>query len=1739
MKRCLSLLLALLLILEVTPAPQAFAESIGGNQSFSARSETGNSVFVLPEGLQEIEAEAFLGDTSIQNVVVPRSVEKIGSRAFADCKGLQQISLANPDLSIADDAFSGISDDVLFFAHDSSQTMLWILSHGFACESLDGESDQLAALQNLLAIGGYAPGTEQSVFTTKCLIVRNVSGTERLPDISLYHPIDIFKSDDNLYFVQFGTGEDAQNCFNMLDALSGYEVEPDRIIEKESVSAAGVTIAKNWGSNDVMGFDTYAPFVAGKATGSVKIAVIDTGVQNGSWSGNIADAVSLVGGNATVDTANHGSSVASIINDCMGPAVDNATLIPIKAINGESRSRISVILQSLKYAEANGADIVNMSFGWDISEGRSPAIENQIQRLLSNGTLVVGAAGNGSGSVMFPACVSGVTTVSALTYSESKGYAVASRTGTEVDFTAPGIHLFTKAGGNVNSAGDTIGAASTSFAAPQITAALALLYLDPAHTGSAMSTLISCCDDLGTEGLQKSAYGNGLPRLDQLVKIPAESIQVRNIDGGEIPKVMWVGEDFLMGWTVLPKDSTDKLVTITVDDANVIKVKQYGTGNAVVTALKSGDAVITLTCGTASTQVQLHVEQPVTKIDIVGAAEQLILGKTMQLSAVVSPNNADNKNVRWSTSNSQIASVSASGLVTPVSEGKVSITCEATDGYGTKAFVNIEVIEIPEVESLTLSAKEKDISQKTVTLILGEQLTLQPEVKPDNAPQNVSYRVLPDNGTITVAENGIVFANAPGTVTLIATAGKITDYLQITVVVMPTSVTINAAKNWMDIDDQMVLSASLQPANVSEKTVSWSSSNPEIASVNAETGMVTAIAPGDVQITCEAAGGIKNSIQLTVRQPITVTFDANGGNCYVQERGAFSNFELGTLPTPTRKYYSFDGWYSAPEGGVKYTATSTLKQSATLYAHWNGNPYTVTLDANGGTINGEATATMQGTVDSKLGTIANPVRKYYDFLGWYSADGEMVTSDYVQSNDSNLTLKAHWKARPSTITFDANGGDCDTDSVDALVDSALSVLPTPTRSYYIFDGWFTAREGGTKVTAPYTRTTTDPITLYAHWTPMKYTVTFNANGGACETTTLQGTVDTKLGTLPDATRTEYVFLGWYLADGTPITKEFSKSDNADITLIAHWKANPYTVSFDACGGTVGVASKQCAVDSPLGELPQPERKYYDFLGWFTASTGGTQVTSTFVKSNSVNMTLFAHWAPHKYTITFNANGGQCAETSRTVSVDQAIGNLPNISRTYYTFDGWYTAASGGTKVTATYQKSDDSNMTLYAHWTPGTYTITWNANGGSCSQATSTGTVDKAIGSTPTPTRSYYTFNGWYTATSGGTKVDTTYVNKTTDNKTFYAQWSPMEYTMKFDLNGGTSFSSGSSQKTGKVNTAIGTLPVPVRTGYDFAGWYDAASGGNKVDEKYVQSNTTTKTVYAHWNVKQYGISWSNPSNGSITVKRTSSPLAGAAAGAITSGAKVYHGDVLSVSYTAASGYSVATKGSTAITVSGSIGSSVIYATTTPNNYTYNIVYKSSNGTNLGSTTVTYAFGTTNTISAPAKSGYNTPGSQSVKWDSTSAKTITFTYSPTGTATSQSLTSGNWWKPNSSSGITFSVKGEWQNRTANSVQVRIVWTQSIKTAAFGFNQWFYCSFWDGGNSVANTGSVKIASTTTWPYKSDSGPWHTGSVTAYSNWITVPLSSTGPCTVGVACDWWTDGNASKGSWGSAGIAIPAY
>ena len=115
----------------------------------------------------------------------------------------------------------------------------------------------------------------------------------------------------------------------------------------------------------------------------------------------------------------------------------------------------------------------------------------------------------------------------------------------------------------------------------------------------------------------------------------------------------------------------------------------------------------------------------------------------------------------------------------------------------------------------------------------------------------------------------------------------------------------------------------------------------------------------------------------------------------------------------------------------------------------------------------------------------------------------------------------------------------------------------------------------------------------------------------------------------------------------------------------------------------------------------------------------------------------------------------------------------------------------------------------------------------------------------------------------------------------------------------------------------------------------------------------------------------------------------------MSNGATIYYGDVLKVTYTENTGYTLSSKGSESITVKGNVTSSTIYATATANSYTYNIVYKSVNGTALGTDSVTYKFGTTNTITPKEFAGYTTPSAKSVKWDSTNKKTIEFIYKPT------------------------------------------------------------------------------------------------------------------------------------------------
>ena len=431
------------------------------------------------------------------------------------------------------------------------------------------------------------------------------------------------------------------------------------------------------------------------------------------------------------------------------------------------------------------------------------------------------------------------------------------------------------------------------------------------------------------------------------------------------------------------------------------------------------------------------------------------------------------------------------------------------------------------------------------------------------------------------------------------------------------------------------------------------------------------------------------------------------------------------------------------------------------------------------------------------------------------------------------------------------------------------------------------------------------------------------------------------------------------------------------------------------------------------------------------------------------------------------------------------------------------------------------------------------------------------------------------------------------DEETF-AKYAKGVFQVSFDANGGT------VEETGKeliCYDKVGEMPEPTRTGYAFLGWFTDPSEGTQITPEYVFDDVNDVTLYAHWQILSYTATWSAGTGYAISVNRTASPYGNAAVGAISSGATVYYGDTLNISYSAATGYTLGSTGVKTVTVTKDVTGSDIYAsatannytynivcksttgaqlqtstvtkafgttntiaapaidgyatpasqsvtwdstsaktitfTYTPNNYTYNVVYKSSNGTNLGSTTVTKPFGTTNTITPPGKSGYNTPAAQSVKWDSTSAKTITFTYKPTEQPTPQKMTSGTWTSWTGSSGKTYGIDytawAEYRNRTANSVQIRVKWTNTITANSwYGYGQWFTAKI--NGTSA---GEVQLATSGTWSGNSTSSR----SVTGYSGWVTVSLG-TGATNVSVSATF-RDQNGISKSWSGKTIAIPAY
>jgi uncharacterized repeat protein (TIGR02543 family) len=290
------------------------------------------------------------------------------------------------------------------------------------------------------------------------------------------------------------------------------------------------------------------------------------------------------------------------------------------------------------------------------------------------------------------------------------------------------------------------------------------------------------------------------------------------------------------------------------------------------------------------------------------------------------------------------------------------------------------------------------------------------------------------------------------------------------------------------------------------------------------------------------------------------------------------------------------------------------------------------------------------------------------------------------------------------------------------------------------------------------------------------------------------------------------------------------------------------LSFDAQGGTVNPALQSVTYDAAVGDLPTPARVGYTFEGWYTsANGGGTRYEKDSLYSIAANTPLYANWTANKYTLTFDAQGGTVSPALQSVTYDAAVGDLPTPVRDGYTFEGWYTSASGGgTRYEKDSIYSVAANMPLYANWIANKYTLSFDAQGGTVNPALQSVTYDAAVGDLPTPARDGYTFEGWYTsANGGGTRYEKDSLYSIAANTSLYANWIANKYTLTFDAQGGT---VNPALQSVTYDAAVGDLPTPARVGYTFEGWYTSANGGGTRYEKdSIYSITANTLLYANW----------------------------------------------------------------------------------------------------------------------------------------------------------------------------------------------------------------------------------------------------------------------------------------------------
>ena len=656
----------------------------------------------------------------------------------------------------------------------------------------------------------------------------------------------------------------------------------------------------------------------------------------------------------------------------------------------------------------------------------------------------------------------------------------------------------------------------------------------------------------------------------------------------------------------------------------------------------------------------------------------------------------------------------------------------------------------------------------------------------------------------------------------------------------------------------------------------------------------------------------------------TVTYDTSTVTSGTMATAWFSAGTAFSLPTNTftRTGYTFKNWNTALNGsGTTYTNAQsvTLSASTTLYPQWTllapsvgtlaasaGNtevtitPTPVTASATvGPTTSVTITAyTSQSTVSvfnpSKTCTVVSPATScvitgltngtiYYFKSVATNATGSSTYATYVSATPAGVLV---------TYNATTNSGTTATASATYNKPTALT-LPVATKTGYVFSGWYTASTSGTLIGgsgASYTPTTA--ITLYAQFSGIQYTISYNGNGNGAGTVPASGTFETGgsaytiLGGTNAPTRVGYTFDGWYTTStgsgGTAYAVGASYSTTANLSLFAKWSAKTHTVTYALDSGSSSATTTQLTgkVVGNTVTLPASStmsKSGYTFAGWSDGTSTYAGGATWTVPASDADFTLTAQWTVVTLSYSYDTNGGGTAPTGGTKTYGQSLvlDTAASLSKTGYTFAGWNdgsTTSNAGASVTI------NANKVYVAQWSALSYTITYTANGGAGTAPTVgsyvAGGVPYAIAAN-TFTKEGYNFSGWKNADAASFVVGSGY--STAANLTLIAQWSAASYTITYNANGansGTAPATASESWTysSSVPLSLSAQGTLAKTGYTFSNWATTANASTGLTTASPTSNTT---YFAVWTATPYLVSYL-PGTGSGSVASPGTKVLGA-----------------------------------------------------------------------------------------------------------------------------------------------------------------------------------------------------------------------------------------------------------------------